>query len=60
LQLRHAPKRLGKIQPMGDGCILKRRIVITAMAGPAMAPVRVNPRAVRLTCVKVIWAEISL
>jgi hypothetical protein len=60
LQLRHAPKRLRKIEPMGDGCISRRRIVITAMARPAMAQVKHNRPAVQLTSGKVTWAEISL
>jgi hypothetical protein len=49
LQSRHAPGPPGRIQPMGDGYTSRRRIVTTAMAGPAMAPVRGNPLAGRLT-----------
>src|SRR6266550_1639212 len=33
LQLRHAPKRLRKIQPMGDGCISRRRLVMIISCG---------------------------
>ena len=45
---------------MGDGCTSTRRIVITAMAGPATAPVRANLRVALLTSGKVIWVEINL